>query len=93
MITNYLWMHALSILENLRGLCVTVSVLRSLCYGLCVCVDFIVLLSSLSLYAVILVCHFTLYFCASSHVVGFRVYICVPSSTTICQCLCSNIVD
>ena len=52
-IGNYLfveknWMHSLSVLENLRGLCVTVSVY------------FLVLLSSLSLCAVILACHFTL---------------------------------
>ena len=33
------WMHSLSVLENLRGLCVTVSVSRSLCHGLCVTVS------------------------------------------------------
>ena len=50
-------MHSLFVLENRCGFCFTVSVLRSLCYGLCVTVYFLVLFSSLSLYAVILACH------------------------------------
>ena len=41
-IGNYFFfnlMHSLSVLENLGGLCVTVSVSRSLCHGLCVTVS------------------------------------------------------
>ena len=54
---------------------------------------FFKLFSGMQLHAVILGCHCTLYFLLSSYAVFTCMHVCMPSLTTICECIRSNIVE
>ena len=53
---------------------------------------FLVSIYDMSLYAVILACRFTPCVLVCQHSLFSCIHVCTPSLTTICECICSNIV-